>query len=125
MATARGRETGQQSRKSVNEALSPCAAAGRVTDMLPARDSMEPSLVARWDLGQRIATPRDQAPCGGAKRAAANSFLRRILAESKMPPRLQRKFTKSFQLVAMRSRRETMCQRSDLISAPKARGYVR
>jgi hypothetical protein len=33
MATAQGRETGQQSRKSVNEALSPCAAAGRVTDM--------------------------------------------------------------------------------------------
>ena len=125
MATARGRETGQQSRKSVNEALSPCAAAGRVTDMLPARDSMEPSLVARWDLGQRIATPRDQALCGGAKRAAANSFLRSILAESKMPPRLQRKFTKSFQLVAMRSRRKTMCQRSDLISAPKARGYVK
>jgi hypothetical protein len=86
---------------------------------------MEPSLVARWDLGQQIATPRDQALCGGAKRAAANIFLRSILAESKMPPRLQRKFTKSFQLVAMRSRRETMCQRSDMISTPKARGYVR
>src|SRR5262249_12011323 len=116
-------ETGQQSRKSVNEALSPCAAAGRVTDMLPARGSMEPSLVARWDLGQRIATPRGQALCGGAKRAAANNFLRS--SESKMPPRLQRKFTKSFQLVAMRSRRETMCQRSDMISTSKARGYVK
>jgi hypothetical protein len=86
---------------------------------------MEPSLVARWDLVQLIATPRDQALCCGAKRAAANIFLRNVLAESKMPPRLQRKFTKSFQLVAMRSRRETMCQRGEMISTPKAHGYVR
>lgn len=86
MATARGRETGQQSRKSVNEALIAVCCGGTRDWHAPCEDSMEPSFVARWDLGQQIAKPRDQALCGGAKRAAANSFLRTILAESKMPP---------------------------------------
>ena len=81
---------------------------------------MEPSLVAQWD--------RDASRPSSMRRSQArgcNSFLRSILAESKLRPRLQRKFAKSFQLVAMRSRRETMCQRSDMISTPKARGYLR